>query len=236
MDILERADQAAGWFVAGVFTVSTAASTYDSYTGLRTWALEHGDAAVKADLFPLFIDAFALGAEAFMFRAALRGWGWGAKLVGWVVAGAGLALSIALNVGQYHSTDWLTQGTQGIAPLAAFFSLLVGSIMFEQSMKESKKQDAAEQPAETVVTVQDDTESVDSKDAVDEAEEPQAVAVSDDLAELFQRAELTFAADIRRGHKTGLGRIKKELGGGQRKIRDIQHHLDTVIKTQNLAV
>lgn len=241
MDILDRVDKAAGWFVAGVFTVSTVASTYDSYTGLRTWALEHGDHALKADLFPLFIDTFALGAEAFMFRASLRGWGWGAKIVGWFVAGVGLALSVALNVGQYHSTDWLTQATQGVAPLAAFLSLLVGSIMFEKSIQaEKKKQEAAEQPAEepveVPVAVDDDTESVDSQDAVNDAVVPPVVVVVDDeLAALFKLAEEQFAKDISKGHVTGVGRIKRELGGGQRKVRQVQAHLADVIKQQALA-
>lgn len=225
MDILKTADTAAGWFVAAIFTVSTGASTFDSYAGLRAWALEHGDTGVKADLFPLFIDAFALAAEAFMFRASLRGWGWGAKIVGWLVAGAGLALSIALNVGQLHSSDWLTQGTQGVAPLAAFFSLLVGSIMFEESLHQEKiKADEAEQA---------------EQDALPDTPVPPPVAAVETLqAEydgLFASARETFAEDIQRGHLTGVTKIKKHLHVGDGKAPLVQAHLAEAIRQQAIA-
>ena len=195
-----------GFIVQAVTTIvvlSTVASTIESYMGLRAWAAEHAIVGLGADIFPLFIDSFPLAAEGVLIVAYIDRWKGRARVLPWVVLTFGLAVSVALNVGQIHSTDEYTLGTHGTFPLATWLSLLVGTAMFKRIMANKPKP----------VTELDETD--------DEMEYVVVPAIGPDL----KAAEAAFDEHIKVGRVPGLNLIRREVHVGPAKATIIKAHL-----------
>lgn len=242
--------------VGAIVAVSTVASNVESYMGLRAWSLGHGDAGLGADIFPLFIDAFPVAAEVLLFVATHERWEH-TKFPAWVIITLGLALSVSLNVGHLASSDWMTLATQGLPPVASWLSMLVGSVMFERIMANAPARESGpendrgypEMPADFVADLNDrlaemrrnledtftDLDDLDNLDVVEDDAQGELPAPASPLDEVFRQAEELFADDIARGHRTGIGKIKKHMKGGEARARKIQEHLDSKIIRQKLA-
>lgn len=198
--------------VTAIVVTSTVTSTVESYMGLRAWAAGHGMVGVGADIFPGFVDAFPLAAEGVLIIAYIDNWRGRARVLPWVVLTAGLAVSVALNVGHIHTSDAWTQATNGTPPVATWLSLLVGTAMF--------KRITANRPAPV---------EAGSEEEADEMEYVPVPATGPDL----QAAADAFADDIARGTVPGLNRIRTTLRVGHGKAPIIQAHLRELASQQS---
>jgi hypothetical protein len=108
-----------------VLTASLAAFA-ESYRGLYQWALHHGLHGRWAIIWPIQLDAFIAVGELALFVAMAAGWRRRDRIAAWAVTGAGLAASVAANVGHLVHADLPTRGTDAVPPVVAAGMLAVG--------------------------------------------------------------------------------------------------------------
>ena len=112
--------------ITALVTASAAASFTESYRGLYDWATEHGLSGVWALGFPLQVDVFIAVGELALFVALADGWARRSRAGAWAVTLAGLAVSIAGNVGHVAGHALTNRATAAVPPLAAAAALAVG--------------------------------------------------------------------------------------------------------------
>jgi Protein of unknown function (DUF2637) len=115
--------------LAVIVTVLAAASVValaESYRGLYDWARGHGLPGGWAAVWPLQVDTFLVVGELALFVALVDRWPARARVPAWAVTLAGLAVSVAGNVGHVHGHDLLIRATAAVPPLAAASALAVG--------------------------------------------------------------------------------------------------------------
>jgi uncharacterized protein DUF2637 len=115
--------------LAVIVTVLAAASVValaESYRGLYDWARGHGLPGGWAAVWPLQVDTFLVVGELALFVALVDRWPARARVPAWAVTLAGLAVSVAGNVGHVHGRDVLIRATAAVPPLAAASALAVG--------------------------------------------------------------------------------------------------------------
>ena len=117
---------AALWCLALLIATADGAAFSESYRGLFEWAQQHGFRGYWAAAFPLQVDLFIVVGEIALFIAMTDAWRWRDRLGAWAVAGLGLAVSIAGNIGHVHAHDLQTRGTAAVPPVAAFGALWLG--------------------------------------------------------------------------------------------------------------
>ena len=117
---------AALWGVTVLILTAAGAAFAESYRGLWLWAQHHGLAGFWAAAFPLQVDLFVAVGELVLFIAVTDRWGWRDRAGAWAVALAGLAASVAGNVGHVAAHDLQSRGTAAVPPLAAFAALWLG--------------------------------------------------------------------------------------------------------------
>jgi hypothetical protein len=106
---------------------ASVASFMESYRALYEWAREHGLSVHWSAVWPLQIDTFIAVGELALFIAIADAWQRRARLLPWVVALGGLAVSVAGNVGHVGWTAPLAdKATAAVPPLAAAAALAVG--------------------------------------------------------------------------------------------------------------
>lgn len=108
-----------------VATASGAAFA-ESYRGLYEWAGHHSLSGFWQAAFPLQVDVFIAVGELALFVALIDGWRKRDRLGAWLVTLAGLAVSVAGNIGHVASHRITDRGTAAIPPLAAAAALAVG--------------------------------------------------------------------------------------------------------------
>lgn len=117
----------AALIVIGVLvTAASAASFAESYRGLWLWAVHHGLSGIWGYGFPLQVDVFIAVGEAALFVALADGWQVRSRMGAWAVTLAGLAVSVAGNIGHITGTDPASRITAAVPPLAAAAALAVG--------------------------------------------------------------------------------------------------------------
>ena len=113
--------------IAVLVAAASAASFTESFRALYEWAHEHGLSVRWSMVWPVQIDVFIAVGELALFVALIDGWQRRARVLPWLVALAGLAVSVAGNVGhvgwQAPVTD---KATAAVPPLAAAAALAVG--------------------------------------------------------------------------------------------------------------
>lgn len=114
------------WVIAALIAAASAASFAQSYRGLWLWAQRHGLPGFWAAAFPAQVDLFIAVGELTLFVALARRWDRRSRIAAWVVASAGLAVSVAGNVGHAPSHDLASRVTWAVPPVAAFAALYVG--------------------------------------------------------------------------------------------------------------
>ena len=125
-DVLTGSSRVALMAIAGLVAATTTASLAESYRGLWLWARHHGLAGVWAAAFPLQLDTFIAVGELALFVALARRWPRRSRVLAWLVILAGLAASVAGNVGHLTVADLATRCTAAVPPLAAAAALSVG--------------------------------------------------------------------------------------------------------------
>jgi len=98
----------------------------ESYRGLYVWASHHGLAGIWAVAWPLQVDIFIAVGELALFVALADRWSPRSRMSAWMVTLAGLAVSVAGNVGHIAGHSLASRATAAVPPLAAAASLAVG--------------------------------------------------------------------------------------------------------------
>jgi hypothetical protein len=117
---------AALWGVAALIATATGSAFTESYRGLFEWAEHHGFGGFWAAAFPLQVDLFIAVGELVLLVAMLDAWRRRDQAGAWLVALAGLAVSVAGNVGHIAAHDLQSRGTAAVPPVAAFGALWLG--------------------------------------------------------------------------------------------------------------
>jgi hypothetical protein len=98
----------------------------ESYRGLYAWAHEHELTGQWAVIWPLQVDVFIAVGELALFVALADRWASRSRAGAWAVTLAGLAVSVAGNVGHVTGHSAADRLTAAIPPLAAAAALAVG--------------------------------------------------------------------------------------------------------------
>jgi len=98
----------------------------ESYRALFDWSHEHGLSGFWSAVWPLQVDVFIAVGELALFVALADSWNVRSRVGAWLVTLAGLAVSVAGNVGHVHSHLLSDRATAAVPPLAAAAALAVG--------------------------------------------------------------------------------------------------------------
>ena len=112
--------------ITAVLAAASAVALAESYRGLYDWARGHGLPGIWAAIWPLQVDTFLVVGELALFVALVDRWPARARVPAWGITIAGLAVSVAGNVGHVHDHDLLIRATAAVPPLAAAAALAVG--------------------------------------------------------------------------------------------------------------
>ena len=112
--------------IAALVAAASLVSFAESYRGLYLWASRHGLGGAWAAAWPVQVDVFIAVGELALFVAPVDRWAQWSRAGAWAVTVAGLAVSVAGNVGHAPAHDLATRVTFAIPPLAAAFALAVG--------------------------------------------------------------------------------------------------------------
>ena len=112
--------------VAVLVIAASLVSFAESYRGLYLWAHRHGLAGVWAAIWPLQVDVFIAVGELALFVALVDQWRTRQRTAAWLVTLAGLAVSVAGNIGHVAGHSLTVRATAAVPPLAAASALAVG--------------------------------------------------------------------------------------------------------------
>jgi hypothetical protein len=124
--ILARSRTLALWVIAALIAAASLVSFAESYRGLYDWAARHGLHGLWAVIWPLQVDVFIAVGELALFVALAFAWDARSRAAAWLVTLAGLAVSVAGNVGHVTSHAPAVRATAAIPPVAAASALAVG--------------------------------------------------------------------------------------------------------------
>lgn len=124
--ILRGPRRAALVAIAVLVGSASAVSFAESYRGLWLWASHHGLSGLWADIWPLQVDVFIAVGEVALFVALLDRWSARSRTAAWTVTLAGLAVSVAGNIGHVVTHSLANHVTAAVPPLAAAAALAVG--------------------------------------------------------------------------------------------------------------
>jgi hypothetical protein len=134
---------------------ASGASFAESYRGLYLWAHHHGLSGIWAAAWPLQVDTFIGVGELALFVALVDQWKPRARASAWAVTLAGLAVSVAGNIGHVASHAVTARGTAAIPPLAAAAALAVGLGVLKRVVDKHHRATAKPEPKTTLMaTVQ----------------------------------------------------------------------------------
>jgi hypothetical protein len=121
-----RARRAALVVIACLVAASTLVAFGESYRALYLWALRHGVPGGWALIWPAMVDTFVCVGELALFVALTDRWTSRSRVFAWSVTLAGLAVSVAANVGHVASHALTSRATAAVPPVAAAAALAVG--------------------------------------------------------------------------------------------------------------
>jgi hypothetical protein len=111
--------------IAVLVAAASGAAFAESYRGLFDWAAEHGLSGGWAYIWPLQVDVFIAVGELALFVALADRWAPQSRWAAWAVTGAGLAVSVAGNVGHVPGHSAAARVTAAVPPVAAAAALAV---------------------------------------------------------------------------------------------------------------
>ena len=112
--------------IAVLVAAASLTSFAESYRGLYDWSHEHGLTGAWAAIWPLQVDVFIAVGELALFVALVDAWQRRSRIGAWTVTLAGLAVSVAGNVGHVLGHSATNRLTAAVPPLAAAAALAVG--------------------------------------------------------------------------------------------------------------
>src|SRR5260370_8155841 len=124
--ILRIARTAALWGIALLVAASTLTAFAESYRALCLWGVRQDVAAGWALVWPAMVDVFIAVGELALFVALADRWAVRSRLFAWSVTLAGLAVSVAANVGHVAGHSLTARATAAVPPLAAAAPLAAG--------------------------------------------------------------------------------------------------------------
>jgi Protein of unknown function (DUF2637) len=124
--ILRTPRRAALVAIAALVAAASLVSFAESYRGLYVWSSEDGLSGVWAVAWPLQVDVFIAVGELALFVALADRWAPRSRAAAWAVTLAGLAVSVAGNVGHIEAHSLTARVTAAVPPLAAASALAVG--------------------------------------------------------------------------------------------------------------
>ncbi len=201
--MIARARLAALAVIAVLVTAATLTSFAESYRGLFLWAHEHG---VWAVTWPLMVDVFIAVGELALFVALADRWPARSRIGAWAVVGAGLAVSVAGNVGHVLAHSAADRATAAVPPLAAAAALAVGMGVLKRVVAGHEPATAAEPAAAHSAPADVPTVAADAESAA-RAALAASIAAGDPLSQrqLMARFGLSRAAErtVREAVKAG---------------------------------
>jgi len=111
--------------IAVLVAAASGAAFAESYRGLYDWAARHGLTGAWAVIWPLQVDVFIAVGELALFVALADRWAPRSRTAAWAVTAAGLAVSVAGNVGHVVSHSLADRVTAAVPPVAAAGALAV---------------------------------------------------------------------------------------------------------------
>ncbi len=190
--------------IAAIVAVASAVSFAESYRGLFEWAHRHGLQGVWAYAWPLQVDVFIAVGELALFAGLAGRWPTRARAGAWFVTLAGLAVSVAGNVGHVTGHAASNRVTAAVPPLAAAAALAVGLGVLKRVVAASNAAPAVPAGA------------------------PAGFAAVPAGSNGHDGAASLFAAELAAGSVPSIRRIRGQMHCGQPRARQIQAHLETL--------
>jgi hypothetical protein len=203
MTAVHRARGAALAVICALAAAASLTSFAESYRGLYLWAAGHGLRGLWAAAWPLQVDVFIAVGEAALFVALADRWPPRSRAAAWTVTLAGLAVSVAGNVGHVAGHDLASRITAAVPPIAAAAALAVGLGVLKR-----------------VVAVYGST----SVPGV----HPPALGNGSAAPEGGQGAARVFAAELARGHLPSIRRVRREMHLGQPRAQQVHAYLSAL--------
>ena len=210
MTAILRARRAALIAICVLVGAASLVSFAESYRGLWLWAHEHGLHGLWAVAWPLQVDVFIAVGEAALFVALADRWPPRSRSAAGVVTLAGLAVSVAGNVGHIAGHDLASRVTAAVPPLAAAAALSVGLGVLKRT-----------------VAVYGST-SVPAPDAPAPGPHPPlpaGIANGHSAPGGVPEAARLFAAEVASGELPSIRRIRREVHCGQERAQSIAAYL-----------
>jgi Protein of unknown function (DUF2637) len=148
---LSTARKAALTAIAALVAAASLVSFAESYRALLDWAQHHGLHGVWAVIWPLQVDVFIAVGELALFVALADRWEKRSRVAAWAVTLAGLAVSVAGNVGHIAGHSLASRATAAVPPLAAAASLAVGLGVLKRVVEHHHQATPSSQPSLTQV-------------------------------------------------------------------------------------
>ena len=149
--ILRVPRRAALTAISVLVAAASLVSFAESYRGLYVWSYEHGLHGTWAAIWPLQVDVFIAVGELALFVALADRWPPRSRAAAWAVTLAGLAVSVAGNVGHVAGHDLASRATAAVPPVAAAAALAVGLGVLKRVVEHHHQEpvDALSAPAPT---------------------------------------------------------------------------------------
>jgi hypothetical protein len=194
--------------IAVLVAAATSASFAESYRALLDWASHHGVHGLWAGVWPLQVDVFIAVGELALFVALADRWNARSRAAAWTVTLAGLAVSVAGNIGHTGSHDWASRATAAVPPLAAAAALAVGLGVLKRVVA-SQRQPVPEPEIQHLTTDQ------------------LLSSLNGHAAEASER----FADYIEAGKVPAIRDIRERMHVGQPKAQQVQAYLRSLTRT-----
>jgi hypothetical protein len=151
-----RTRRAALYAIGAIAILASGNALAHSYGGLYDWAAGHRLGGWQAASWPAEIDVFLAVGELALYVAYLDGWPARQRIWPWAAALAGLAVSVAGNIGHIqpqpgHPVILADRLTAATSPVAAFAGLTIGLLVLKMTCPQPgsrpKTASAAPEPA-----------------------------------------------------------------------------------------
>jgi hypothetical protein len=201
-------------------TAASVTSFAESYRGLFLWASHHGLSSIWAAGFPLQVDVFVAVGELALFVALADRWPVRSRVAAWGVTVAGLAVSVAGNVGHIAGHDLASRATAAVPPLAAAAALAVGLGVLKRVVAMSATGQSGQLDAPHPLALS-------NGHAAPEVH-PLTVGQLAAAPEGGAEAARLFAAELADGDVPSIRRIRREMRIGQPRAQEVHAYLETL--------
>lgn len=198
--------------IAVLVAAASLVSFAESYRGLFVWAHRHGLAGPWAVAWPLQVDVFIAVGELALFVALADRWPPRSRAAAWAVTLAGLAVSVAGNVGHVASHALADRVTAAVPPVAAAAALAVGLGVLKRVVGNTRAHVMSSSPGRYSAA-------------------PAALANGHAAPEGGQEAAEHFASELAAGDVPSVRAIRREMHLGQPRAQQVREYLAAITRT-----